>query len=53
MRRDRDRDSDEDIDGEWSRKKQLEKECMQVTDSSNVKMNNTINPVITYSNLTH
>ena len=39
--------------GNGGRKKQSEKECMQVTDKSNVKMNNTINPVITYSNLIH
>ena len=39
--------------GNGSRKKQSEKECKQVTDSSNVKMNNTINPVLTYSNLIH
>ena len=39
--------------GNGGTKKQLEKECMQVTDKLNVEMNNTINPVITYFNLTH
>ena len=39
--------------GNIGRKKQSEKECEQVTDKSNVEMNNTINNVITYSNLTH
>ena len=39
--------------GNGGRKEHSAKECMQVTDKSNVEMNNTINPVITYFNLTH